>query len=77
MAKYRVTYVAVKHERTYRQGKSGQPELLDDRLAFREEKSVNVEAENEAAALDAVKATIPADCEFTGQAARATSGQML
>jgi hypothetical protein len=77
MAKYRVTYVAVKHERTYREGKSGDRELLDDRIAFREEKSVNVEADSEAYALAKVKATVPADCEFTGQAARATSGQML
>lgn len=71
MAKFRVTYVAVRNEHTHRdRPDKGTRELLDSRIAFREEKTVSLEAKDESEALAKVKATVPADCEFTGQASR-------
>jgi len=76
MAKFRVTYVAVKHQLTFRESPKGQKELLNDQIAFREEKSVEVEAADGTTALAAVRATLPKDVDFTAEVARATSGQV-
>lgn len=71
MAKFRVTYVAVRHEQKHRDNAvKGTTELLEDRIAYREEKTVSIEASDEVEALAKIKATVPADCEFTGQASR-------
>jgi hypothetical protein len=71
MAKFRVTYVAVRHEHSHRdRPDKGTRELLDDRIAYRDEKTVSIEANDESEALAKIKATVPADCEFTGQASR-------
>lgn len=70
LSRFRVVYVAVKHDRSYRAHPGGVMELTDDRITFRKEEGVTVEAVDQQAAMAAVRETLPADCEFTAQASR-------
>lgn len=71
--KFRVTYCAVKHENLYRpqviHGETtGNIELLDSRVSFREEKTVEVDSLDEASAIKLATAKLPAGCDIAAQA---------
>lgn len=68
--KFRVTYSAAKRENTYRrQVVNGHEteirELLDSRVAFHEEKTVLVEAKDEADAIEQATKHLPKDAELS------------
>lgn len=68
LKKYRVTYVAVKRQRTYRaQEKTGQLETLHDEITFREETSVIIQASSPENAVTEATKHLPAECELTYQ----------
>ncbi len=70
MPKFRVAYVAVQHSLIMRESVHGVQETLDDRILFRKEESITVDAPNEQAARDQVRATLPSNVEFTAQVSR-------
>jgi hypothetical protein len=75
MAKYRVTYTAAKRENVYRpQLVNGQPtgtvELLNTRVSFHEERSVEVEAADEPAAIALATKHLPEGVELSAHAAQ-------
>ena len=71
-----MAYAACKTENTYRlQAKKtlndpDQLETLDSRIAFREEKSVEVEATDEQQAISLATAHLPEGCSISAQASR-------
>lgn len=71
--KYRVTYAAAKRKLTYRPQIShghttGTIELLDSQPTFSEQKTVEVEAENETDAIQQATANLPEGCDVSASA---------
>lgn len=69
MPKFRVTYTAAKRENRHRE-ENGVKELLDTRISFHEEKSVEVEAENEQEAIAKATKHLPEGVELSAHAAQ-------
>ena len=80
MQKFRVTYTAVKRDNKYRNQvvngqETGTLELVDTRIAFHEEKTVEVEAETEQAAIQEATKHLPKDVELSAAASKLGAAQ--